>query len=114
VCPPALTRRPTTPAAPSAVAAELAGLRRLVANQANNINQIARKLNSGGRPDGSIAPAADAVRRTMRRLEAVLDTAARTGLLQVQDQAIQHPEPDQSGSPRIIPPPPRNTPWTPA
>jgi Bacterial mobilisation protein (MobC) len=106
----ALTRKPPPTAATSALTAELAGLRRLVANHANNINQIARKLNSGGRPDASIAPAADAVCRTMRRLEAVLDAAARAGLLQVHDHAGQ----DQPGSPRITAPSQRNAPWTPA
>jgi hypothetical protein len=103
----ALTGEPAA-TAPSALTAELAGLRRLVANIANNINQMARKLNSGGWPDAGIAPAADAVRRTMRRLDAALDTAARSGL---PEQPVRAPDvpslgpapwPEQPGSPRII------------
>lgn len=58
--------------APSALIAELVGLRRLAANLANNINQIARVLNSGGMPDASIPAAADAVRRVMARLDSAL------------------------------------------
>ncbi|HXL90422.1 MAG TPA: plasmid mobilization relaxosome protein MobC [Streptosporangiaceae bacterium] len=58
--------------APSTLTAELAGLRRLTANLANNINQIARVLNSGGVPDTSIPATADAVRRAMTRLDSVL------------------------------------------
>jgi hypothetical protein len=38
----------------------------------NNINQIARWLNSGGRPDARITGALDAVQRAMTRLDAVL------------------------------------------
>jgi Bacterial mobilisation protein (MobC) len=113
-----LTRERAT-AAPSALTAELAGLRRLVANIANNINQIARKLNSGGRPDASIASAADAVRRTMRRLDDALDTAARSA---VPERPVRRPDPprqgparkqEHPGSPRITPPPQRNAPWRP-
>jgi len=59
-------------APPAALASELTALRRLTANLANNINQIARKLNSGGFPDSSIPPAADAVRRAMCRLDSAL------------------------------------------
>lgn len=58
--------------APSQLVAELAGLRRLTANLASNINQIARVLNSGGSPAPSILAAADAVRRTMTRLDSAL------------------------------------------
>lgn len=68
----ALVRRPPASPAPSALAAELAGLRRLVANLANNMNQIARKLNSGGVPDSSIPAAADVVRRAILRLDSAL------------------------------------------
>ncbi len=57
---------------PAALAAELSGLRRLLASLANNINQIARRLNTGGRPDASVDAAADAVTRTMNRLEAAV------------------------------------------
>jgi Bacterial mobilisation protein (MobC) len=73
----ALSRRPhpTTTAAPPALAAELAALRRLTANLANNINQIARWLNSGGSPDASIDPALAAVRRAMDRLDRALGAA---------------------------------------
>jgi hypothetical protein len=80
----ALARRfPPAPARiPSQLAAELAGLRRLTANLANNINQIARALNSGATPTSSITAAADAVRRAMLRLDSVLavlsaDSSAR-------------------------------------
>jgi hypothetical protein len=61
----ALSRRShlTATAAPSAVTAELTALRRLTANLTNNINQIARRLNSGGTPDASIDAALAAVRR---------------------------------------------------
>lgn len=67
----ALARRPPR-SVPSALAAELAGLRRLTANLANNINQIARRLNAGGDPDAGTTAAADAVRRAMNRLDAAL------------------------------------------
>jgi len=59
-------------AAPAALIAELAGLRRLTASLANNINQIARWLNSGGRPDARITGALDSVQRAMTRLDGVL------------------------------------------
>jgi hypothetical protein len=68
----ALSRRPphlTVAAAPSAVTAELIALRRLTANLANNINQIARRLNFGGTPDASIDAALAAVHRAMDRLD---------------------------------------------
>lgn len=67
----ALTRRPQ---ASAALVAEIAGLRRLVANHANNMNQIARRLNSGGRPDNSLAPSLAAVCRTLSRLDTALDS----------------------------------------
>jgi hypothetical protein len=112
-------------AAPSALAAELVGLRRLVANMANNINQIARKLNSGGWPDGSIHPAAEALQRTMRRLDAALagiDTAVRTTPpgrpARGPDPPGPGPEPETDpglpGTPRNIPPLQRSAPRMPA
>lgn len=67
----ALARRPSR-TAPSALAAELAGLRRLTAGLANNINQIARRLNAGADPDPGIPAAADSVCRAMRRLDSAL------------------------------------------
>jgi hypothetical protein len=84
-----------------AVIAELAGLKRLTANLANNINQIARVLNSGGTPDASIAAAADAVRRVMLRLDSVLtgmttEHPPRPAARSVPDSAVR-------GSPRIVP-----------
>jgi hypothetical protein len=118
----ALTRRPATPAAPSALAAELAGLRRLVANLANNINQIARKLNAGGWPDASIAPAADAVQRTMGRLDAALAATGTTARAIPTGQPAQgpdppdrpaEPEPERPGTFRNVLPPQRNAPWMP-
>jgi Bacterial mobilisation protein (MobC) len=90
----ALTR-PHPVAVPSALTAELAALRRLSANLANNINQIARKLNSGGSPDASIGPALDAVRRTMDRLDQALS-------------AVTARNPPTSGTGRITAPPSRN------
>jgi len=87
----ALSRRqhPISTAAPSAMTAELTALRRLAANLANNINQIARRLNSGGAPDASIDPALDAVRRAMDRL----------------DRALAAAHPAEPGSPRSTGPP---------
>jgi hypothetical protein len=67
----AFARRPPGHA-PAALIAELAGLRRLIRSLSNNINQIARWLNSGGRPDARITGALDAVQRAMTRLDAVL------------------------------------------
>jgi Mobilization protein NikA len=68
----ALTGTAPASPAPSALTAEIAGVRRLTANLANNVNQIARKLNSGGVPDSSIPATAEAVRRVMLRLDSVL------------------------------------------
>ena len=90
-----ISRSPAQPArVPSSMAAELAGLRRLTANLANNINQIARRLNSGGSPDASIDPALAAVRRAMDRL----------------DRALSVAHPDESGSPQSPGPPFRENP----
>jgi len=58
--------------APVALISELAGLRRLTGSLSNNINQIARWLNSGGRPDARVTAALDSVQRAMRRLDSVL------------------------------------------
>jgi hypothetical protein len=90
---------------PSTLTAELAGLRRLIANLANNINQIARVLNSGGVPDASIPATADAVRRAMTRLDSVLsgmapDHAARPTARSVPSPATQ---PKDRGSSRPVP-----------
>jgi hypothetical protein len=116
----ALTHGPATSPARSALAAELAGLRRLVANLANNINQIARKLNSGGWPDDSIAPAAEAVQRAMRRLDTALAAAGRTARSIPAGQPAQDPDPpgsraglERPGTFQNIPPPQRNAPSTP-
>jgi len=68
----ALARRPAPRAMPAALAAELAGLRRLAASLANNMNQIARRINSGADPDAGLLAAADSVRRTMNRLDSAL------------------------------------------
>lgn len=56
-----------------ALMAEITAVKRLIANAANNINQIARKLNSGAAPDASIAPSMAAARYAMSRLDVVLD-----------------------------------------
>jgi hypothetical protein len=58
--------------APAALISELAALRRLTGSLSNNINQIARWLNSGGRPDARVTAALDSAQRAMRRLDAVL------------------------------------------
>jgi hypothetical protein len=60
------------PAANVSLIAELEGLRRLVANMANNINQIARRLNSGARPDAGVGAAATAAVRTLDQLDRAL------------------------------------------
>jgi hypothetical protein len=60
-----------------AVMAEITAVKRLVANAANNINQIARKLNSGAAPDASIAPSMAAAQYAMSRLDVVLDSIDR-------------------------------------
>lgn len=52
--------------------AEFTSLRRLVSNLANNMNQIARRLNSGGQPDGRLHATTEAVNRAMARLDAAL------------------------------------------
>jgi hypothetical protein len=91
--------------APSTLTAELAGLRRLTGNLANNINQIARVLNSGGVPEASIPATADAVRRAMTRLDSVLsgmipDHVARPAARSVPPSAAQ---PQNRGSGRSVP-----------
>jgi hypothetical protein len=91
----ALTRRQAAP--PPSLIAELAALRRLTANLANNINQIARRLNSGGTSDADIDPALAAVRRAMDRL----------------DWALTAANPAPSGTPRMTGPLPRPDPGRP-
>lgn len=95
-----LIGRSRTAVVSPALTAELAGLRRLVANLANNVNQIARKLNSGGVPDSSIPVTTDALRRALSRLDAAL---ASLGPL------VPQPQPG-SGPLRSAAPPPRSTP----
>jgi hypothetical protein len=104
-----LARRPL-PAVPVQLTAEVASLKRLIANLANNINQIARRLNSGGAPDAALPAAAASICRAMNRLEVALawfDTP----------QAATSSTPGQQGSgggqdpPRTaVQPPPRNDP----
>ena len=65
------SRRPQA-RVPAALTAELSGIRRLLGSLSNNMNQIARWLNSGGRPDARVTAAMDAVRRATIRLDAVL------------------------------------------
>jgi hypothetical protein len=95
--------------APAALIAELAGLLRLTRALSNNINQIARWLNSGGRPDARITAALDSVQRAMTRLEAVL---AWLGAPQqaVPEQRSGHAE---SPSPSAERPAPRGAPAPP-
>jgi hypothetical protein len=68
----ALSRKSSPRTAPSALTAELVALRRLSNNLANNMNQIARRLNAGAEPDARIPAASYAVFRAMRRLDAAL------------------------------------------
>jgi hypothetical protein len=85
----------------SAASAELVGIRRLTANLANNINQIARVLNSGGTPSDSIPAAAEAVRRVMIRLDSVLAAMAIDPSVRTAERPI--PAPSGSSSVRGIP-----------
>jgi hypothetical protein len=55
--------------------AEFVSLRRLVSNLANNMNQIARRLNSAGQPDGRLPAVTEMVRRAMIRLDAALEAS---------------------------------------
>lgn len=99
----ALARRPAR--MPAALVAELEGLRRLAGNLANNMNQIARRMNSGIDPDAGLLAAADSVQRTMNRLDSALSwadvPAARNG----------HPaQRNATPAARIAPSGPRNGP----
>jgi hypothetical protein len=58
--------------APQSLIAELAAIRRLLGLLGNNVNQIARALNSGGHPDAGAAATLEAVRRLMKRLDTAL------------------------------------------
>jgi hypothetical protein len=92
----------------SSLAAELTGLRRLTANLANNINQIARVLNSGGVPDSSIPATADAVRRATARIDSVLaglaaDPSARPAAPSVRTPASPSVGHTTDGPARIVP-----------
>jgi hypothetical protein len=85
--------------------AELAGLRRLTGNLANNINQIARVLNSGGIPDASIPATAEAVRRAMTRLDSVLSGMIPDHTARPMARSVPSPEtrPEDRGSSRPVP-----------
>ncbi len=100
----ALIRRNHPIVVSSALMAELVGLRRLVANLANNVNQIARKLNSGGVPDSSIPVTADALRRALSRLDVAL-----SGLAPLAPQPPPHPR-TEDGPLRNAAPPPQSMP----
>jgi hypothetical protein len=91
--------------APSTLTAELAGLRRLTGNLANNINQIARVLNSGGVPDASIPATADAVRRAMTRLDSVLSGMVADHTARPAARSVPSPEtqPEDRGSSCPVP-----------
>ena len=100
---------------PAPAVAELAGLRRLTANLANNINQIARVLNSGGTPGGSIPATADAVRRVMVRLDSVLAGLGADSSGRPADRSIRAPAvPSGHGSSRPAVPPARIVPEAPS
>jgi hypothetical protein len=106
------SRSPAQPArVPSSMAAELAGLRRLTANLANNINQIARALNSGATPAVSIPAAADAVRRVMIRLDSVLAGLGADGPVRPAERSGRGPS--GRGSFRTAVPPARSIPEMP-
>jgi mobilization protein NikA len=99
----ALARRPQA-AVPVQLAAEVASLRRLVANLANNINQIARRLNSGGAPDAGLTAAADSVRRAMNRLDvaiAWLDSPQAATGPAVQRGSGGHQDPPRTAGPPL-------------
>jgi len=91
------------------LAAELTGLRRLTANLANNINQIARVLNSGGVPDSSIPATADAVRRATARIDSVLAGLAAdpSGRPTVRPTFPSAGHGSSAPAPRIVPEPPK-------
>jgi uncharacterized protein (DUF1778 family) len=71
----ALADHQQAPRPNATLTAELTSLRRLVSNLANNMNQIARRLNSGGHPDGRLPATTEMVRRAMTRLDAALEAA---------------------------------------
>jgi Bacterial mobilisation protein (MobC) len=104
-----LARRPQ-PAVPVQLAAEVASLKRLIANLANNVNQIARRLNSGGAPDAGLPAAFGSVCRAMNRLDVALawfDTPeAVTGSMASHQGSGGHQDPPRTA----VPPPPRNDP----
>lgn len=66
----AAPRRPAQ--VPQALIDELTGLRLLSARIGGNLNQVARALNSGARPDPRVIAAMDSVRRVMRRIDRIL------------------------------------------
>jgi len=53
--------------------AELFAVHRMLAAVSNNLNQIARKINAGGRPTGELAATLAAVRRSADRIDAAVD-----------------------------------------
>jgi hypothetical protein len=101
--------RGSQPTFPVQVAAEVASLKRLIANLANNINQIARRLNSGGSPGADLPAALGSVRRAMNRLDVAIawfDSPQATS-----STAGQRGSGGQQDPPRIAAPPrPRNGP----
>jgi hypothetical protein len=71
------------------MAAELVSLRRLVSNLANNMNQIARSLNSGGHPDGRLSATTEMVRRAMARLDAALEATGSPRSRKILDDPVR-------------------------
>ena len=89
----AFTGRSSPVRAPAALVAELSGLRRLTGSLANNMNQIARWLNSGGRPDARVTAAMDSVRRAMTRLDSALNWLGATQKDELRPRAGQAESP---------------------
>ena len=59
-------RRTPAPTVDPALLRQLAGM-------GNNLNQIARKINAGGKPTGELAATLAAVRRSAERIDAAVD-----------------------------------------
>lgn len=64
---------PVTSTQQRAAMAELFAVHRLLGNIANNVNQIAKVANTTGEIQGSLPATMDAVRRTARRIDEILD-----------------------------------------
>lgn len=56
---------------------EMFALRRLLAGVATNMNQVAKRMNSGDRVGGELTATLDAVRRVVLRIDAAIDHLSR-------------------------------------